>query len=203
MHNGTPNPSPRRMFGAPLFMPALVLARTVRRAALIYTGAVSLSAEHVGAALARAQARGHELELALLAAMRRFEATALECDNCPKLRRRPAEAVPPPATREEQVMAALQRLGIPSRERVQALSTHLAAVEAEIDARLAHLPPSRVAVLPLAGYNTLTVSEIVERLDGLDIEQLNALRAYETSGGQRTSLLAELDRRIAEAALQA
>lgn len=205
-HDGSSGSPSRRMLGAPLFMPAFAFARTVRRAALIYTGIVSLCVESGGAAFTRAHGRGREMELALLDVIHRVEELALECDRCFVLRRRPAAAAPPAAlretyeTREEQLKAALDRLGVPSLQRVQAISAQLAALEAEIDARLAHLSSPPPSALPLAGYETLTISEIAGRLDELDIEQLNALRAYETANGRRRTLLNQLDRRIARAA---
>jgi hypothetical protein len=50
-------------------------------------------------------------------------------------------------------------------------------------------PPS-AADLPIPGYDSLSASQVVQRLAGLSAEELEAVRAYELAGrGRKTVLL--------------
>ncbi len=97
---------------------------------------------------------------------------------------------------EQAVQRALRRLGIPSRERVERLSNEVDELTALIDKRLAERQAAEEAALPLEGYGELTVKQIMDRLNGLNADQLAALRAYEGRHRKRVTLLRELDRRI-------
>ena len=50
--------------------------------------------------------------------------------------------------------------------------------------------------LPLEGYDELTVDEVTNRLEGLNPEELQAVRAYEGDHKHRKTLLEELERRL-------
>jgi hypothetical protein len=50
--------------------------------------------------------------------------------------------------------------------------------------------------LPIEGYDELTVDEVTSRLEGLNPEELQAVRAYEGEHKHRKTLLEELDRRL-------
>jgi hypothetical protein len=60
-------------------------------------------------------------------------------------------------------------------------------------------PPERQAGaegLPLEDYDSLTVEQISQRLDGLGPEEIRQLRAYEAENKNRSTLLQRLDERI-------
>jgi len=50
--------------------------------------------------------------------------------------------------------------------------------------------------VPIKDYNSLNVGEIVERLDNLSAEELQAARAYEQENKNRDTLLGQIDRRL-------
>jgi hypothetical protein len=55
----------------------------------------------------------------------------------------------------------------------------------------------RVATeVPIHDYDNSTVDEIVEQLDNLSVEELQAARAYEQQNKNRDTLLEQIDRRI-------
>jgi hypothetical protein len=48
-------------------------------------------------------------------------------------------------------------------------------------------------MLPIPGYNSLSASQVVQRLTGLSIEELEAVRAYEASNRKRRTILGKID----------
>jgi hypothetical protein len=50
--------------------------------------------------------------------------------------------------------------------------------------------------LPIENYDSLNVKQIVERLEGLVVEEIERLRDYETKNKNRRTLIARLERRI-------
>jgi uncharacterized protein (DUF433 family) len=50
--------------------------------------------------------------------------------------------------------------------------------------------------VPIHDYDNSTVDEIVEQLDNLSVEELQAARAYEQQNKNRDTLLEQIDRRI-------
>ena len=54
---------------------------------------------------------------------------------------------------------------------------------------------------PFSDYSTLTVKEILDRLDGMDEEELRAVRAYEAGTKKRVTLLRDIDERLADPAV--
>jgi hypothetical protein len=48
-------------------------------------------------------------------------------------------------------------------------------------------------MLPIPGYNSLSASQVVQRLTGLSIEELEAVRAYEASNRNRRTILGKID----------
>jgi hypothetical protein len=55
-----------------------------------------------------------------------------------------------------------------------------------------HPPPSHLAAPPIDGYDALTVPQVIERADGLDAGQLNAVLEYEQANRNRKTLVARL-----------
>ena len=63
-------------------------------------------------------------------------------------------------------------------------------VEAAPDAGAAGAPAPAAGDLPIPGYDSLSASQVVQRLPGLSPEELDAVRAYELAGrGRKTVLL--------------
>ena len=58
------------------------------------------------------------------------------------------------------------------------------------------LRAARFPIVPIEGYDELTVEEVSERLGGLSTEELRAVRDYEERNKSRDTLLEELDRKI-------
>jgi hypothetical protein len=67
------------------------------------------------------------------------------------------------------------------------------AARAPVDA---HVPD--VASLAIPGFDTLSASQVVQRLDGLSRTELVAVRAYETSGRGRRTILSRVDQLLDE-----
>ena len=53
-------------------------------------------------------------------------------------------------------------------------------------------PAPSVETLAIPGYDTLSASQVVQRLDGLAPEELEAVRAYEQSSRKRKTILARV-----------
>ncbi len=61
------------------------------------------------------------------------------------------------------------------------------------------VPAVGKADLPIPEYDTLRATEVINRLDGLDATELEALRAHEAAGKNRTSVLARIDGQLESA----
>ncbi|HTK16883.1 MAG TPA: hypothetical protein VL769_10860 [Acidimicrobiia bacterium] len=48
-------------------------------------------------------------------------------------------------------------------------------------------------MLPIPGYNSLSASQVVQRLTGLSVEELEAVRAYESANRKRRTILGKID----------
>ncbi len=96
---------------------------------------------------------------------------------------------------EQHVERILERLGIPSRERIVKLSQEIEELNRKLDAILA--ARAETAREPFPGYDTLTVKEIVARLPELDEEQLRAVRTYEALHQNRVTVLRAVDHELA------
>jgi hypothetical protein len=48
-------------------------------------------------------------------------------------------------------------------------------------------------MLPIPGYNSLSASQVVQRLAGLSADELEAVRAYEASNRKRRTILGKID----------
>ena len=60
----------------------------------------------------------------------------------------------------------------------------------------AHIPD--VASLAIPGFDTLSASQVVQRLDGLSRSELVAVRAYETCTRGRRTILSRVDQLLDE-----
>ncbi len=59
-----------------------------------------------------------------------------------------------------------------------------------------HIP--KVSTLSIPGFDTLSASQVVQRLDGLNREELVSVRAYETSTRGRRTILNRIDQLLDE-----
>jgi poly(hydroxyalkanoate) granule-associated protein len=103
---------------------------------------------------------------------------------------------------ETQVERVLDRLGIPSRERIMKLSEEIEALSLKIDAQLAAEQgvvvkvEAEPVVLPLVNYDELTAREIVNLLDKLTMTELVTIKRFEEAHENRVTVLREVNRRI-------
>jgi poly(hydroxyalkanoate) granule-associated protein len=103
---------------------------------------------------------------------------------------------------EAQIERVLERLGIPSRERINRLSVEIEALSQKIDAQLAVKEPVVVAVtpepvaLPVVNYDTFTAKEVIALLEGLTIAELIEIKRYEEEHEKRVTVLREVARRL-------
>jgi len=66
--------------------------------------------------------------------------------------------------------------------------------EAAVDTRgNGRVPAPSVESLAIPGYDTLSASQVVQRLGGLSVDELEAVRAYEESGRKRKTILARVE----------
>lgn len=103
---------------------------------------------------------------------------------------------------ETQVERVLDRLGIPSRDRIVKLSEEIEALSKKIDAQLAAESALVVKVeaepvtLPLVNYTELTAKEILALLDKLTVTELVEIKRFEEANENRITVLREVNRRI-------
>ncbi len=74
-----------------------------------------------------------------------------------------------------------------------------AGEEQQIVQDSAEIVQNATSEVPIEGYDEMSVSDIGERLDGLSGEELGRVRAYETQNKNRSSLLAQIDRKAGDA----
>jgi poly(hydroxyalkanoate) granule-associated protein len=93
---------------------------------------------------------------------------------------------------ERQVQDVLDRLGIPSRERIEKLNREIDALTKKIDQQLA----KPAVELPIANYEVLNVKDVVSHLDNLSPAELATIKEYEMAHENRVTVLREIDRRL-------
>ena len=81
---------------------------------------------------------------------------------------------------------------------VGATGSAAAAAKAVHEPGASHVPP--VGSLAIPGFDTLSASQVVPRLDGLGRADLVAVRAYETAHRRRRTVLGRVDQLLAERA---
>jgi len=67
----------------------------------------------------------------------------------------------------------------------------------EKEGELTVQPSAKVPMMPVDDYDTLTLEEIVARVETLDAEQLGVVRAYEAAHENRADVLAAIDAKLA------
>jgi hypothetical protein len=81
---------------------------------------------------------------------------------------------------------------------VGAAGSAAAAAKAAHEPGASHVPP--VGSLAIPGFDTLSASQVVPRLDGLGRADLVAVRAYEAAHRRRRTVLGRVDQLLAERA---
>ncbi|MGC8463579.1 MAG: hypothetical protein ACP5P9_07930 [Acidimicrobiales bacterium] len=85
-----------------------------------------------------------------------------------------------------------------TRRSVSATGSATFAPKAAAGPRASHVPP--VGSLAIPGFDTLSASQVVPRLDGLGRADLVAVRAYEAAHRRRRTVLGRVDQLLAERA---
>lgn len=186
------------------------MQKTGRKVALAYAGLLGMAYDEAKAILERgrkmvneAEDRGEKLEAAAVrqaksvrrGVEKRVKSAEKEVEKVQKrftksLRRSEAKAE---NEIDVQVERVLERLGIPSRDRIVKLSAEIEALSRKIDQAVVQAE-AEVVGEPLPGYDTLTAREIVDRMAEMDSAQLTQLKAYELTHDKRVTVTREADR---------
>jgi hypothetical protein len=59
-------------------------------------------------------------------------------------------------------------------------------------------PPTKVPILPIDNYSRMNTDEIIGRLEGLSLAQLDIVKNFESSHERRAPILEAIERRVAE-----
>ncbi|HRJ43311.1 MAG: phasin family protein [Caldilineaceae bacterium] len=185
--------------------------KTSRKVALTYAGLLGLAYDEAKAILERgckmvsdAEHRGEKMEAATLRQVKnarkgvekQVKKAEKEVEKAQKrftkqLRRSEAKAE---NEMESQVEKVLERLGIPSRERIIKLSAEIEALSRKIDQEVVQAGETEW-VAPLAEYDTMTAREIVALMEGMSAEQMAEVKAYEMAHDNRVTVIREVERR--------
>ncbi len=110
---------------------------------------------------------------------------------------------------DAQVERVLERMGIPSRERIVKLSAEIEALSQKIDQEVVQVTaveatavqatvvqPAVEVVAPLPAYDSMTAREIIALLDEMTPAQMAEVRVYEMAHDNRVTVTREIDRRL-------
>jgi len=196
------------------------MQKTGRKVALAYAGLLGLAYDEARAILDRgrklvdeAESRGEKMESATLRQVKNVrkgvekqvekqvkmaekEVGKVQKRFVKQVRRSEAQAE---NSIDAQVERVLERMGIPSRERIVNLSAEIDALSRKIDQKVVQAVevPAAVAgtqTAPLAAYDSMTAREIVALLDGMTPAQMAEVRAYEMAHDNRVTVTREIDR---------
>lgn len=192
------------------------MRKTGRKVALTYAGLLGMAYDEAKAILDRgrkmvneAESRGEKLENA---ARRQVKSARKGVEKqvkqqvkgvekeVEKVQKRFTKQVQRSEARAEneidaQVERVLDRLGIPSRDRIVKLSAEIEALSRKIDQELVQANGTKWEV-PLPEYDRLTAREIVALLDSLTPSQLVEVKAYEMAHDNRVTITREVERRL-------
>lgn len=178
------------------------LRKVGRKAVLAYAGLWGLAYDEAKAILERgkklvdeAEHRGEEFEETAASEAQKARKEAEE--RVKKLQKRLEKRIRRTESKtekqlERQVQDVLDRLGIPSRERIEKLNREIDALTKKIDQQLA----KPAVELPIANYEVLNVKEVVSQLDNLSPAELATIKEYEIAHENRVTVLREIDRRL-------
>ncbi len=192
-----------------------LVQKSGRKVALTYAGLWGMAYDEAKAILERgrkmvseAESRGEKMEAATLRQMkearRGVEQQVKSAEKgVEKMQKRFAKQVRRSEAQagneiDSQVEKVLERLGIPSRDRIVKLSAEIEALSRKIDQEVVQVAMAeRVEMdLPVAGYDSMTAREIVALLDGMSLVQLAAVKAYEMAHDNRVTITREVERRL-------
>ena len=127
------------------------------------------------------------------------EAGAADLGGDERVEQAPAANVVAPVDRDAGGAGdATGRAGDATGRTVGAAGSATAAAKAAHEPGASHVPP--VGSLAIPGFDTLSASQVVPRLDGLGRADLVAVRAYETAHRRRRTVLGRVDQLLAERA---
>ncbi|MBI3959089.1 MAG: phasin family protein [Chloroflexi bacterium] len=191
------------------------MQKTGRKVALAYAGLWGMAYDEARSILERgrkmvneAESRGEKMEAASLRQMknarRSVEKQVKNAEKkMEKVQKRFAKQVRRSEAQAEneidsQVEKVLERLGIPSRDRIVKLSAEIEALSRKIDREVVQAKIAEMVEMdpPLVGYDSMTAREIVALLDGMSLVQLAAVKAYEMAHDNRVTITREVDRRM-------
>jgi len=189
--------------------------KTGRKVALAYVGLLGMAYDEARAIVEKgremvgeAENRGAKMEAASLRQVKNarhsVEKQVKNAENrMEKVQKRFAKQLRRSESQAEnevdaQVERVLERLGIPSRDRIVKLSAEIEALSRKIDQEVvqAGLVKAVEMELPLDGYESMTAREIVALLDGMNADQLVEIKAYEMAHDNRVTIIREIDRRM-------
>ena len=127
------------------------------------------------------------------------EAGAADLGGDERVEQAPAANVVAPVDRDAGGAGdATGRAGDATGRTVGAAGSAAAAAKAAHEPVASHVPP--VGSLAIPGFDTLSASQVVPRLDGLGRADLVAVRAYEAAHRRRRTVLGRVDQLLAERA---
>lgn len=186
------------------------MQKTGRKVALAYAGLLGLAYDEAKAILERgrkmvseAEDRGEKLEAA---AMRQAKSVRRGMEKRVKSAEKEVEKVQKRFTKslrrseakaeneiDVQVERVLERLGIPSRDRIVKLSAEIEALSRKIDQAVVQADAEPFGE-PLPGYDTMTAREIVEQMAEMDDGLITRIKAYELAHDKRVTVTREAER---------
>jgi len=188
------------------------IQKTGRKVALAYAGLFGMAYDEASAIVERgrkmvseAEDRGQKMEAATLRQVknaRRGVAQQVKSaeKEVEKVQKRFTQRVRRSESKAEneidtQVERVLERLGIPSRDRIVKLSAEIEALSRKIDQEVVQVQ-AKSTPAPLPAYESMTAREIVALLDDMSADQLAAVKAYEIAHDNRITITREVDRRM-------
>ncbi len=201
------------------------VSKTGRKVALTYAGLLGMAYDEARAILKwgrklvdEAENRGEKMEAATLREMKNVrkgvekqvkKQVKMAEEEVEKVQKRVVKQVRRSEAKAEnsidaQVERVLERMGIPSRERIVKLSAEIEALSRKIDQEVVAAAVVQAAVMqtpeaaaaPLPAYGTMTAREIVTLLDDMTPAQMAEVKAYEMAHDNRVTVLREIDRRL-------
>ena len=194
--------------------------KTGRKVALAYAGLLGMAYDEARAILKRgrklvgeAESRGEAMEAATLRQVKNArhgvekqveKQVKMAEEEMGKVQKRFVKQVRRSEAKAEnsidaQVERVLERMGIPSRERIVKLSAEIEALSQKIDQEVVQATPVQVAVetvAPLPAYDTMTAREIVTLLDGMTPAQMAEVKVFEMAHDNRVTVTRGIDRRL-------
>jgi len=199
--------------------------KTGRKVALAYAGLLGMAYDEARAILKRgrklvgeAESRGEAMEAATLRQVKNArhgvekqveKQVKMAEEEMGKVQKRFVKQARRSEAKAEnsidaQVERVLERMGIPSRERIVKLSAEIEALSRKIDQEVVQTTAVPATVVPatvpqdapLPAYDSMTAREIVALLDGMTPAQMAEVKAFEMAHDNRVTVTREIDRRL-------